>query len=214
MKKQFLVLTCILMLLLLIHVSFALTQNEIVQLAIKQYEEKIPIEYRSEFPNYTIETNHGTVDTSYFIVWERQLNGIRIVGDRFAVAINEDGSFTNTGYFKYTVPANQLDTIPLITKDQANWIIQKNNWDRKDELELQIREGRLVWFGLVENCKVGIDAKTGNSIIYGCATESSISSPPVRFSPTQYFIETQMPWIIGILAAVGAGGVLYYRKLK
>lgn len=187
-----------------------LTEQQIIDIAQNVYQQQLSQAHRNEYVYGGLRQDDPRVST-FTVFWIRKINGVLVYGDRFYVRIDSIGGKVIDSHFDYS--GNILQPITTISIDQAKWITSQKNWSLQKNPELQIREKELVWFvKLDNNCEATMNAKTGETKILGCPTGVSLPNPPVQFDPTQYFIEVQLPWIIGVLAITGIGGFVYYKK--
>lgn len=190
-------------------------ENKLVEIANQEFNRNVSAEYRSEYTKFEMGSfpkSPADYQTLYYFKWTRTKNNIPIVNDYFLIKIYDNGNVLNKE-FTYSILTPQLDAIPILTVNQAQWIAEKYYGKIRGLPELQIIGRELTWFIRLENnVEIGVNADTGESRILAVPLGIRMEPTPTSFNPTQYFLETQLPWILGVLAIIGGAGMLYYKK--
>ena len=217
LKTAFLLATIIL---LFSSISMAATEQEIIQIATQEFQKIVPSDVRNEYSKFSIGTDaQGTV---YWLTWQRMIQDIPIIDDKLFLRIYPSGTIINHEY-SHSYSASEFDTIPIITKDQAEWFMQKQgkfmnigSSEAYGNPYLAIKDKKLIWIGYIDVGKgiieLGVDSKTGQSEILAASQSWSFSLTNTTIDIRQYYLETYGLYAVITAVVVIGGGYLYYKK--
>jgi len=198
--------------LLVLQISYA-QENKLLEIANQEFKISVPVEYRSEYTKFEMGSfpkSPADYQALYYFKWTRTKNNVPIINDYFLVKIYENGNVLNKE-FTY-VPILQLDVVPFLTVNQAQWIAEKYYGKITGLPELQIINSELTWrVWLENNVEIGVNADTGESRILAVPLGISMEQTPTHFNAVQYYLEVYVPYLL-ILSAVLIGGVFYFWK--
>jgi len=203
----------LIVILLLSSISYSqseISESHALQIAQNVFNQDVPQDYRNEYVFTHIQKNR-IIPEYYEVWWVRRVNNISVIGDRFYVNINSQNGDVVNKELKYSGLINNF--IAQVSNDQAKWLVERYYSSVKEPPQLKIIDRKLIWYTQLTNgAEIGIYADTGESKILSVPLGVSVQQISTTFNPIQYFVETQMPWIVAVLAVVGIGGFIYYKK--
>mgnify|MGYP001565545246 CR=1 FL=1 len=196
--------------LLQVNFASALTEQQIVSMAMNEFNSFVSNDYRNEYVYASIEPNTGNPG-SFDVRWNREINGVPVFGDRVVITVNGNSGEIVHKYIRREQNTEGVDFTLTITSDQAKWIAEKAYGRTSRNPKLQIMNGKLMYEARLESGPIiGIDAKTGESQVLATPLGSSIEAVQTSFNPTQYYLETY--GLYTTFAILILGGFVYYRK--
>lgn len=136
-----------------------------------------------------------TVNNDYSLLITNRIDGLSVITGQ---DLNFDVSILNNG-------SKNLNNIKLSFDLPYKWMLQGSN---PEELSLKPGENGLY------KVKISIPPSqvSGNNTIKASAVSNNITSPKIEIPVTVQNNPNYLFWAIGVIAAAGAGTLLYFRK--
>jgi len=174
----------------------SVSEEEASSIALELFNTIVPKEAQSEYSIFNIETD--VAGRVYWVTWNREINGIPVYEERFFVRIYVSNGEVINHEFTYSGGSpEEFETTKVLTKWQAESVATNSYPVSRvvESPELYYANKKLVWMTTLELEEedgrkpwlwIGLDANTGETVVFEPSDGSNIEQVETSFTPPFY----------------------------